>query len=112
MPSRAYDFHSLSAALLVRRWLAAAHARQWELGERLALISAEPDMRACGEGFMRSFADRQVAAGCPRLTDPNPANARAMRASQNASSSRDREVSAPEGRALVLIGDNDRTDPA
>ena len=62
---------------------------------------------------IRAFVERLLAAGCPRvLTDPDPANARAIRAYRKAGFSGDREVTTPEGRALLLIRDNDRTLPA
>jgi aminoglycoside 6'-N-acetyltransferase len=75
----------------------------------------EADMLARGHGsaFVRSFAERLLANGCPRvLTDPDPANARAIRAYEKAGFSRDRALNTPEGHALLLIRDKDRTRPA
>jgi aminoglycoside 6'-N-acetyltransferase len=68
----------------------------------------EPDMIGCGHGsgFIRAFADRLLAAGAPRvITDPDPANARAIRAYEKAGFVRDREVDTPDGRALLMVRD-------
>jgi len=40
------------------------------------------------------------------ITDPDPANARAVRAYEKAGFHRDREVDTPDGRALLMIRDN------
>ncbi len=69
----------------------------------------EPDMvgRGHGSAFIRTFVDNLLALGVPRvLTDPDPANARAVGAYQRAGFRRDREVDTPEGRALLMIRDN------
>jgi aminoglycoside 6'-N-acetyltransferase len=51
--------------------------------------------------------DALLAAGTPRvITDPNPVNARAVRAYEKAGFRRDREVDTPDGRALLMIRDN------
>ena len=76
---------------------------------------AEPDLigRGHGPAFIRSFLDRLFAAGCPRvLTDPDPANARAIRAYQKAGFSRRRLVETAEGPRLLLTRDSDRKPPA
>jgi aminoglycoside 6'-N-acetyltransferase len=75
----------------------------------------EPDMIEQGHGsrFIRAFVKRLLAAGCPRvLTDPDPANARAIRAYQKAGFCLEREVDTSEGRALLMIRDSNRTRPA
>ena len=75
----------------------------------------EPDMIGRGHGsqLIRSFVDRLLARGCPRvLTDPDPANARAIRAYQKAGFCVEREVDTAEGRALLMIRDSNRTRPA
>jgi aminoglycoside 6'-N-acetyltransferase len=66
----------------------------------------EPDMVDCGHGsaFIRTFIDRLLAAGAPRvITDPDPANARAIRAYEKAGFSRDRMVDTPDGPSLLMV---------
>ena len=66
----------------------------------------EPDMvdRGHGSEFIRAFIDGLLEAGTPRVvTDPDPANARAIRAYEKAGFSRDREVDTPDGRALLMV---------
>ena len=63
-----------------------------------------------GEATARpSFARSWTACcgvGVPRvITDPDPANARAIRAYGKAGFSRHREVDTPDGRALLMIRD-------
>jgi aminoglycoside 6'-N-acetyltransferase len=75
----------------------------------------EPDMIARGHGsrFIRTFVDRRLVAGCPRvLTDPSPANVRAIRAYQKAGFAIDREVYTCDGRALLMFRDREPTSPA
>jgi len=66
----------------------------------------EPDMvdRGHGSAFIRVFNDRLLASGAPRvITDPDPANARAIRAYEKAGFSRDRMVETPDGPALLMV---------
>jgi aminoglycoside 6'-N-acetyltransferase len=66
----------------------------------------EPDMVARGHGsaFIRSFIERLLAAGAPRVvTDPDPENARAIRCYEKAGFARDRLVATPDGTALLMI---------
>ena len=66
----------------------------------------EPAMvdRGHGSAFIRSFIDRLLAAGAPRvITDPDPANARAIRAYEKAGFCRDRLVDTPDGEALLMV---------
>jgi aminoglycoside 6'-N-acetyltransferase len=66
----------------------------------------EPDMvdRGHGSAFIRSFIDRLLAAGASRvITDPDPANARAIRAYEKAGFRRDRLVETPDGIALLMV---------
>jgi aminoglycoside 6'-N-acetyltransferase len=66
----------------------------------------EPDMieRGHGSAFIRTFTDGVLAAGTPRLvTDPDPANARAVRAYEKAGFHRDRIVDTPDGPALLMV---------
>ncbi|MDC7784175.1 GNAT family N-acetyltransferase [Rhodoplanes sp. TEM] len=68
----------------------------------------EPDMlgRGHGSAFVRQFADELLAAGTPRVvTDPAPANARAIRAYEKAGFRRDRVVATPDGPALLMVRD-------
>jgi aminoglycoside 6'-N-acetyltransferase len=69
----------------------------------------EPDMvdRGHGSAFIRTYVDGLLAAGTPRvITDPDPGNARAIRAYEKAGFRSDREVDTPDGRALLMIRDN------
>jgi aminoglycoside 6'-N-acetyltransferase len=66
----------------------------------------EPDMidRGHGSAFIRTFIDGLLAAGTPRaLTDPDPANARAIRAYEKAGFHSERLVDTPDGRALLMV---------
>jgi aminoglycoside 6'-N-acetyltransferase len=66
----------------------------------------EPDMTGRGHGssFIRAFIAGLVRAGTPRvLTDPDPANARAIRAYEKAGFRKDRMVDTPDGRALLMV---------
>jgi aminoglycoside 6'-N-acetyltransferase len=66
----------------------------------------EPDMvdRGHGSAFIRVFLDRLLTAGTSRVvTDPDPANARAIRAYEKAGFSRDRLVETPDGTALLMV---------
>ena len=66
----------------------------------------EAGMVGCGHGsaFIRAFTDGLLAAGTPRIiTDPNPANARAVRAYEKAGFLRQHEVETPDGRALLMV---------
>lgn len=69
----------------------------------------EPDMVGRGHGstFIRAFVDGLLAAGVPRvLTDPDPANTRAVRAYNKAGFRAHGHVDTPDGRALLMIRDN------
>ena len=68
----------------------------------------EPDMisRGHGSAFIRTFVDRLLAGGTPRVvTDPNPENARAIRAYEKAGLSKDRLIDTPDGPALLMVRD-------
>ena len=57
-----------------------------------------------GSAFIRAFVDNLLAAGAPRVvTDPDPANARAIRAYEKAGFRRDRPVQTPDGPALLMV---------
>lgn len=69
----------------------------------------EPEMvgRGHGSAFVRAFVDSLLAAGVPRvLTDPDPANVRAIRAYSKAGFRARGLVDTPDGRALLMIRDN------
>jgi aminoglycoside 6'-N-acetyltransferase len=60
--------------------------------------------RGHGSAFIRAFTDGLLASGVPRVvTDPDPANARAIRAYQKAGFQRDRIVDTPDGPALLMV---------
>ena len=60
--------------------------------------------RGHGSAFIRTFIDRLLASGAPRvITDPDPANARAIRAYEKAGFHRDRLVDTPDGEALLMV---------
>jgi aminoglycoside 6'-N-acetyltransferase len=66
----------------------------------------EADMLDCGHGsgFIRSFVDRLLTEGTPRVvTDPDPANARAIRACEKAGFLKDRVVDTSDGPALLMV---------
>ena len=62
--------------------------------------------RGHGSAFIRMFIDDLLAAGAPRvLTDPDPANARAIRAYEKAGLRRARIVHTSERPALLMVRD-------
>ena len=66
----------------------------------------EPDMidRGHGSAFIRAFVDECLRNGAPRIvTDPDPANSRAVRAYEKAGFEKDRMVETPDGPALLMI---------
>ena len=68
----------------------------------------EADMigRGHGSAFIRYFVDRVIAPGTPRvITDPDPANARAIRAFEKAGFVRDKLVDTPDGISLLMVRD-------
>jgi aminoglycoside 6'-N-acetyltransferase len=68
----------------------------------------EPEMigRGHGSAFIGLFIARLLAAATPRVvTDPDPANARAIRAYEKAGFRRERLVDTPDGRALLMLRD-------
>jgi aminoglycoside 6'-N-acetyltransferase len=62
--------------------------------------------RGHGSAFIRTFIDRLLAAGAPRvITDPDPANGRAIRAYEKAGFRRQHLVDTPDGTALLMVRD-------
>ena len=57
-----------------------------------------------GSALIRTFADGLLKNGTPRVvTDPDPVNARAIRAYEKAGFQKDRLVDTPDGRALLMV---------
>jgi len=77
------------------------------LGTRgIDLFIGEPDMieRGHGSALVRCFVDDRLQKGAPRIvTDPDPANGRAVRAYGKAGFEKDRMVETPDGPALLMI---------
>src|SRR6476646_342007 len=114
----AYAFHPMAREHLpmIRRWLKAPEVVRWwgDPDEQYPLVSGdldhpdldqfiaargidqfigEPDLidRGHGSGFIRQFAGGLLASGIPRVvTDPDPDNARAVRAYTKAGFQRER----------------------
>lgn len=66
----------------------------------------EKDMigRGHGSALIRQFVDELLRSGLPRIvTDPDPRNARAVRASEKAGFVIDRMVETPDGPALLMV---------
>ncbi len=66
----------------------------------------EPAMigRGHGSSFIRQFTDGLLASGIPRIvTDPDPENARAVRAYTKAGFQRERVIDTPDGPALMMV---------
>jgi aminoglycoside 6'-N-acetyltransferase len=66
----------------------------------------DPTMIGNGHGsaFIRHFTDGLLTAGTPRmLTDPDPANGRAIRAYEKAGFRSERMVDTPDGLSLLMV---------
>lgn len=66
----------------------------------------ESAMIGCGHGsaFIRQFVDESFRQGLPRMvTDPDPLNARAVRAYEKAGFVGDGMVDTPDGAALLMV---------
>ena len=60
--------------------------------------------RGHGSALIRAFIDGLLKTGTPRIvTDPDPANVRAIRAYENAGFRKDRLVETPDGPALLMV---------
>ena len=70
------------------------------------LFIGEPTMIGHGSALLARFVKEQLQNGVPRIvTDPDPANARAIRAYEKAGFTRRRLVETPDGRALLMVHD-------
>jgi aminoglycoside 6'-N-acetyltransferase len=72
------------------------------------LFIGEPTMigRGHGSALIRAFADARLASGAPRLvTDPDPANLRAVRAYEKAGFVKAHMVDTPDGASLLMVRD-------
>jgi aminoglycoside 6'-N-acetyltransferase len=70
------------------------------------LFIGEPDMieRGHGSAFIRAFVDECLRNGAPRIvTDPDPANTRAVRAYEKAGFEKAGMVDTPDGPALLMV---------
>ena len=66
----------------------------------------EPNMigRGHGSSFIRQFVEDLLQSGIPRVvTDPDPDNARAVRAYSKAGFQSERRVDTPDGPALLMV---------
>jgi len=66
----------------------------------------EPDMidRGYGSALIRAFIEGVLTPAAPRVvTDPAPANGRAVRAYQKAGFQKDHLVDTPDGAALLMV---------
>jgi aminoglycoside 6'-N-acetyltransferase len=66
----------------------------------------ETDMLDHGHGsaLIRAFVENLLRTGAPQvLTDPSPANGRAIRAYEKAGFRKERPVSTPDGNALLMV---------
>jgi aminoglycoside 6'-N-acetyltransferase len=60
--------------------------------------------RGHGAAFIRAFVEGLLKAGVPQvLTDPNPANGRAIRAYEKAGFRQRRPVDTPDGAAVLMV---------
>jgi len=60
--------------------------------------------RGHGSAFIRAFVDALLREGAPRIvTDPDPENARAVRAYQKAGFEKAGMVDTPDGPALLMV---------
>ena len=70
------------------------------------LFIGELDMveRGHGSALIRAFVDDRLNNGSPRIvTDPDPANRRAVRAYEKAGFESDRMMDTPDGPALLMV---------
>ncbi len=98
-------------------YLQCYHLSDWNTGfgpqpagtRGLDQFIGEYDMvgRGHGSAFIQALAEQLLAAGTPRVvTDPDPDNARAIRAYEKAGFLKDRLVETPDGPALLMVRDS------
>ena len=64
--------------------------------------------RGHGSALIRAFVDARLADGAPRMvTDPDPANPRAIRAYEKAGFEKAHLVDTPDGPALLMVATHD-----
>jgi aminoglycoside 6'-N-acetyltransferase len=75
-------------------------------GIDLFIGAADMVGRGHGSALIRAFAGNRLEDGAPRIvTDPDPENARAIRAYEKAGFCKDRVVDTPDGPALLMVCD-------
>ena len=82
--------------------------RQPEGTRGIDLFIGEAGMIAHGHGaaLVRAFVEARLVQGTPRVvTDPSPANARAVRAYEKAGFHKTHIVDTPDGPALLMVRD-------
>jgi aminoglycoside 6'-N-acetyltransferase len=95
-------------------YLQCYHLSAWNTGfgrqppgtRGIDLFIGVPNMIGLGHGsaLLRHFVDDLLRNGAPRVvTDPSPANARAIHAYEKAGFERSRVVDTPDGAALLMI---------
>jgi len=110
----AMDQHIVSIAGTPLAYLQCYDLTAWNSGfgthpqgtRGIDLFIGEPDMieRGHGSAFIRRFVDDRLQQGAPRIvTDPDPANGRAVRAYQKAGFEKDRMVDTSDGPALLMV---------
>jgi aminoglycoside 6'-N-acetyltransferase len=116
LDERAMDQYIVSADGMPFGYLQCYDLTAWNSGfgdqpkgtRGIDLFIGEGDKIGCGHGsaLIRAFADDRLRNGAPRmLTDPDPANERAIRAYEKAGFTRDRLVTTPGGVALLMVRD-------
>jgi aminoglycoside 6'-N-acetyltransferase len=90
----------------LRAWPTAAFGSQPDGSRGIDQFIGKPQMvdRGHGSDFIGSFVDDALSKGTPRvITDPDPANSRAIRAYEKAGFGRDRIVETSDGPVLLMV---------